>query len=77
MMFDNLRKKIGFLISRIETPQKNEKTNDSSVKPDSTNEPVPTLSKSLGENLKNIRDTLLPKLLSGEVEIPDFINEGE
>ena len=29
------------------------------------------------KNLKNIRDTLLPKLLSGEVEIPDFINEGE
>lgn len=28
-------------------------------------------------NLENIRDTLLPKLLSGEVEIPDFINEGE
>jgi len=29
------------------------------------------------KNLKNIRDNLLPKLLSGEVEIPDFINEGE
>ena len=29
------------------------------------------------KNLENIRDTLLPKLLSGEVEIPDFINEGE
>ena len=29
------------------------------------------------KNLKNIRDTLLPKLLSGKVEIPDFINEGE
>ena len=27
--------------------------------------------------LNQIRDTLLPKLLSGEVEIPDFINEGE
>ena len=27
--------------------------------------------------LNQIRDTLLPKLLSGEVEIPDFINESE
>ena len=29
------------------------------------------------QSLINLRDTLLPKLLLGEVEIPDFINEGE
>lgn len=29
------------------------------------------------QSLINLRDTLLPKLLLGEVEIPDFIKEGE
>lgn len=65
-MFNDMRKKFKFLILKTQTLQKLEDNHKNSEKTKSTNKsseensngPAPTLSKSLGENLKNIKEML-------------------
>lgn len=57
-MFKDIQKKFGFLMSKTQVQKQQPQKDKNTEEPKNTNEPVPTLSKSLGDNLKNIREAL-------------------